>query len=515
MGANLSTEPAEYARGTIRNWQSGDFIKFDDTPKTNNWMPVSVSKETKDLSKEFDKVCAQIITFKEPVDGSKYLDHIIQEELGFNQHQKFKKYFGKFGRALYSFENVMTMEEMEDKMELKRQQKGTSTGNSINDYDIKAYRKLKPQVDLILFNLKQGFDFIGNEKEVYDRRKNQIDDFTLNYKKVEEVREIRKEAIQEIGEVFKDNWAITETFKDLADEQFVRYKDKYKDRILKDSCDSQAKIFGVKIDSPMDEFYLKVLPKSIEENINCFELFQQRFSIVLNKELEGDWEVKDFPSLYTFEKLVNSLPEGHLLKNNNLRKISNHKYNGSNNYAFYSPNSNLISLSDSFLTNNPTFINSVLVHEVGHALSNKIRRHLLYEYREFTMLAGWDNRQVDLEATGNMEDIPRVGRNSFIPLITNYAGKSPEECFAEYYSFYYNNQEAIDKWINNKDVSAIEQEKITYQVPSQINKGKLIDKVGYAMKFHDKCVPISIIRQNYNLLKYFKESIFLHKKALK
>lgn len=203
-----------------------------------------------------------------------------------------------------------------------------------------------------------------------------------------------------------------------------------------------------------------------------------RFNRLYGKELDGEWDENDLTLLETFEKLTTYLPDGHILTNNQLYKIEKQSYfSGDNSYAHYNNDSrkiffssNALKKSDIGLTDlhNGNEIASVLTHEVGHSVSQKLNRRNSMEYRKFVVECGWTweqfhhvdkkkgiDRSNNFIATGNDPDIKRHGTKADVPLITDYAGKSPEEAFAEYYSFYSQYKHEIDLFLKG-DVKSLE-----------------------------------------------------------
>lgn len=196
-----------------------------------------------------------------------------------------------------------------------------------------------------------------------------------------------------------------------------------------------------------------------------------RFKKMFDKNLSGEWNEKDLTLLETFEKLSNYLPQGHILTNSQLSKIQKQdSFSGDNSYAHYSPSERNIFFSSKALSHTDIGVSdlhsgneiaSVLTHEVGHSVSYKLKRRASLDYRKFVVECGWSWQQfqhVDAKrgidktnnfvATGNAPDIKRYGTKSDVPLITEYAGKSPEEAFAEYYSFYTQYKHEIDTFLS-------------------------------------------------------------------
>jgi len=216
-----------------------------------------------------------------------------------------------------------------------------------------------------------------------------------------------------------------------------------------------------------DELKKKLLAR---ESTDLSIIFQLRFQELYNKNLEGNWDVADIPALHTFEKIIHYLPPGHCLNNNLLRKIEKDTaYSDKGNYAHYSPGDNSIYLSNSAMSSTDKFSElnsgnefvSVLIHEIGHAVSEKFHRAQKTKYRDFSRQCGWGWDYLDKDelgtyhATGGDKDIKRTGLNNNVNLITAYAHKSPEEAFAEYYSFYNQYKTEINNLLDKNAVEGL------------------------------------------------------------
>jgi len=196
------------------------------------------------------------------------------------------------------------------------------------------------------------------------------------------------------------------------------------------------------------------------------ELLYLRFETLYSKQFDGDWNESMLPVIYNIEKLLNTLPLGHAINNGELNQITNKEYGDNNGYAWYSSNERRINFSDKAanafsiwgdLKGSQEF-NSVVAHEIGHAVSYKLGRKPNLNYRKFGKECGWDWSYLrplgdDYIKTGDQKGVERTGSESHQPLLTAYAETSPEEAFAEYYSIYVNNKEAIDSYLatNNKE----------------------------------------------------------------
>lgn len=207
----------------------------------------------------------------------------------------------------------------------------------------------------------------------------------------------------------------------------------------------------------VDAFYDEIAPSKYPFK----ELLYLRFEVLYQKQLDGDWRTDMLPTIYNIEKTLHKLPAGHFLTNDELQQVTNKDYGGSEGYAWYSPSEHRINLSDKAVNSfqvwgdlNATSVefNSVVNHEIGHAVSNKFGRAGNLDYKKFVVACGWSYQQFEwkdkqFHATAGDRDIERQGTHSDVSLLTQYSHKAPEEAFAEYYSIYANNKEAIDKWL--------------------------------------------------------------------
>lgn len=194
------------------------------------------------------------------------------------------------------------------------------------------------------------------------------------------------------------------------------------------------------------------------------------------KDLKGTFDINDLTLLETFERINDFLPEGHSINNNVLRTIRKQdSFTSDNSYAHYNGGKSEIFLSSKCVSHadigivdihSGQEIASTLIHEIGHAVSNKLGRRDSREYRRFAVECGWSweqfqigDRDQNYIATGDDPDIKRFGSKSDRKLITEYAGKSPEEAFAEYYSVYSQYKNRIDKYLEDGKISHLEKDK--------------------------------------------------------
>lgn len=215
-----------------------------------------------------------------------------------------------------------------------------------------------------------------------------------------------------------------------------------------------------------------------------------RFTKLYDKDLQGDFNRGDLTLLRTFEKIVHYLPPGHLLTNTSINKLRKETYfeNSDNSYAHYQSGKSEIYISNQAAKSNQLAVvdldrgeelASVLIHEVGHSVSQKLGRRNSMNYRKFVVECGWSweqfqigNKHTNYIATGNDKDLKRFGSKSNVPLMTDYAGKSPEEAFAEYYSFYSQYKKHIDKFLSTGDKRSIEVDKTVKVDKSPVTFGE-------------------------------------------
>lgn len=247
-----------------------------------------------------------------------------------------------------------------------------------------------------------------------------------------------------------------------------------------------------------------------------------RFENLFNKELDGEWDEMDLTLLETFEKLSNYLPDGHIKTNSLFSRIEKaNSFSGDNSYAHYDPGVTKIFFSSRALKaqdvglvdlNSGNEIASVLTHEVGHAVSQKLHRRQSLDYRKFVVECGWtweqfhytdEKRKIDKTnnyiATGNDPDIKRQGIKSDIPLITQYAGKSPEEAFAEYYSFYSQYKKEIDQFLNG-NVKSLEKHEALNLIETEKSYGDYLKEKRVSSLSEETKLELQVQRQQIKQL---------------
>lgn len=272
---------------------------------------------------------------------------------------------------------------------------------------------------------------------------------------------------------------VRESFKTYIEDKYHDYFQKYKKEIFVDEGKRQREEFGVDIDEDMKTFYPKIgervqnmTTEEQEEKLPFQELMEMRFEALYSMQLKGNWNKDLLVGLYKIEKAFKFLPDGHMLTNDQLRMISQEDFNGGNHggYAWYSPNERRINFSSQAATSTGVWgrlhqsneFESTMYHEIGHAVSQKLGGKHSLKYKYFVKECGWSYSQDEarspkgMEATGDDRDVPRRGSRQNVPLLTDYAHKSPEEAFAEYYSIYANNKKDIDNFLKTGDEKHLE-----------------------------------------------------------
>jgi len=249
-------------------------------------------------------------------------------------------------------------------------------------------------------------------------------------------------------------------------------------------------------------------------------VLQMRFNSKYKKQLTGDWNKSNINALETIEKLIDTLPKGHIVNNSNLTTIQyDNEYTKT--YAFYDPNNKKIQFSPDCLRATSKVSNidatdhfaSVVVHEMGHAVSKKLDRYGSQEYRKFANQCGWSYKEERTKdnATGDDIRIPRNGSNSGIKLITDYAHVSPEEAFAEYYSFYHLNKKSIDSYLDTGDSDIIKthsQKFVTKQSALEYQNTKLDEMNGTHSLLKDSQKIYDLVHKDF-IRNNFKDELDL------
>lgn len=464
---NELKEEGKFPIGTIRHWVEGDVIKRTDT----EWVPIEIPDDYYYRGEECSKYINSIFNNRDiPIKRQILIDHLLKQY--FEEYElakgEFKKYKGfSIDVDYYTFHKGI-------------QQMWVS--NWINEdnqaqISVEKLTKLRDELKQIDERFKQpqlGLNDVDYKvyKGIMDRAKTISETYIKLPLMLKFIHSLKKTGIK-----FKDDFVINEAIASALEENFIEYKKKYEQEIIKDEGERQITDAGLTLSSPNKEFYSKMknrfdlteeekeiglLEEDKKEYINY--ALKARLEHMIEKKLEGKnlWDRYTIFAVANFENFVLHLPLGHVLNNDYLQKLTNHSYSGvrgnSEGYAFYSKKEKEISLSDSALSNTsvignltePNEFNSVITHEIGHAVANKLRDLDNLEYKRFIMYSGWDNRQgrkMDFNATHGSKQIPRHGTHNDKELLTKYSYQSPNECFAEYYSFYFINKDKLNKWL--------------------------------------------------------------------
>jgi len=518
--------------GTIRHWESGDFIKaHEGSLFSGGWIPLSTSPELEEVGRSCDRMAIELLRQKLPINGEKFLDHEIKEfKGGLYSPDDFKQYSGFHGAGSYSFRNEFSKRYMNPKISLAEaindalvnanEEKLNSLGreardmvltkdeianirasirkdaSSDNKFTIKEAQELEAIVLRTRDQLNQGLNFEGEQKIVYDKAVLAADSLATSYDRLGVKKQTKVDNIEAIKKAFPDNWGVQNGFETYIDIEYSKYLDKYKKRIIEDETADQEKTFGVKLDAPIEEFY-PALYKKLEKDPSKYpfqEIVDIRFAAKYGKELKGNWTPEMLPAIESIEKMITTIPEGHFLTNKQITSVTQVDYDGGNHggYAWYSSNESRINLSKDLLgsktgiwsrLSNSNEFESTMAHEIGHAVSEKFGRDNTLAYKQFTVACGWSYSQSELKAgmkaTGSDRAIPREGSNSHIKLLTDYAHVSQEEAFAEYYSIYSNNKKEIDKWLSTGDTKPLHKiSRVTSDSkPSNRNIGQASHKI--------------------------------------
>lgn len=497
--------------GTVRHWASGPVIKaHDNSPMKEAWIALPSNSEAFVIGGQCDTLANAIIKYDIPLNGEKYLDREIKQfkkedgEEGPYHPGDFKQYKGFYGITSYSFTSEFNRRAMAPRLdleskindalweELEQQRRDRNNDNYMLDstkiktikeevkskyhyngpiFDIQEAVELKEVVKKVYQDVKRGLEFEGNEKVAYTAAKNLVDRLPLEYDKLKVKKQSYNDALEIIHKFFGDNWAVEESFKDYAKGKYKDYLNKFRDQIKIDSIEDQKEVFDTTIDAPTEEFYSKLMGKlQSDPDLDYFDLLELRFEDRLNVQLDGEWKLDTLGALKIFEEISSELPKGHILSNDSLKGLRNTEFTGrgSGQYAYYDGGNSFITLSDKLLESSSIYssntdtnlFRAVLVHEVGHSVSQKLGRQGDLSYKKFVVEAGWSWMQDNMKdgqenATGSDKRVIRQGRNGSIELITDYANVSPEEAFAEYFSFYHNNKQAMDHFIKTGETKLL------------------------------------------------------------
>lgn len=487
---NLKEENGRFPIGTVRSWAIGDVVKKDDT----TWLPIEISDNYYYISEDIGKLANSIFYQKDPIDGKLVVEYLLKQHLSKEEIRRGNfMVFSRGNFIRYSINTGLQQHYVAYKY-LEENEEVLISSERLNE--------MKRQFEFMNEQMRTKGGLSEEDKKMFDGMMEQLDEIPKEYVPLQltlnKIRDIKKLSLK-----WRNNLIILTAFAIKTEDVLKKYKDNFRKQIIKDEGERLILGAGLSIDSPTDEFYPKLLNycikleeleiqkidkeveeaytktlaklepidkeeqkseynKDIQEFINAS--FGFRFDRVLGLALKGDklWDEFNTPALMNFERMALLLPKGHIINNSKLEVLENHSYIGArghtDGYAYYSEKDRKVSLSDALLNQaefsgnlkNPDEFNSVISHEVGHSVAVKLRELNNIEFKKFVYLCGWDYRQSRTENffnTAGSKPIKRLGSKNDIPLLTKYSSQSPNECFAEYYSFYYLNKEKIDKWL--------------------------------------------------------------------
>ena len=257
---------------------------------------------------------------------------------------------------------------------------------------------------------------------------------------------------------------------------------------------------GVNINDTADNFYNnlhKLDTLMLKDDKTFLSILEFRGHYKMNKKFNGLWKTSDAMVLKNIENFANQVPNGHLINNPKLLAFGKYQEDRCK-YAHYSSMSREIAFSPTAVRqgqrngelNNPTEFENVFTHELGQAVSEKIESQYKDMFKKFAIMMGWNEYTWNKKATGDQPDIPRA--NPRYSLISNYAAKSSEECFAEYYSMYVQNKKKIDKYLDD-------------------NKNTVVfntDDTNLFFKDGRNRMRASILFQQREVFKFFRNNVF-------
>jgi hypothetical protein len=578
--------------GTIRSWQIGDAIKTDD----KNWTLIEIPDDIHAIGKRLQDLILSIHRNNDPIKGKLVVEHVLhkyfdERELISGEYIRTDMYGNflgwDFDNGLYkdwvyrwidkkedSFISMKTLQQIEE--DLKQYKELSRTGGG-----------LKKEDQLI---------YLGLMKRIKEIPEEYIPFFLMGSNIKTLVRLMSK---------FKDNFIINTALTLNLEENLKKYLDNFHQEIIQEEGNRIIDEANTKIDASPHEFYEKIIKQlkkekdkidysqdsfitNIENDIlklSISSALELRYEKLLGLKLEHSsslfWNEETIPALQNFELFATEVPVGHIINNPYLKTLTNKDYDGKyggDGYAFYMSNLKSITFSEKALNSSnlrgslkvPDEFNSVLAHEAGHAVAEKLREIKNLDFKIFAKWCGWDWRIFRLEtktksgrvkiynekASVGDEDVPRTGENKHVPLLTKYSHKSPNEAFAEYYSFYYLNKDKLDKWLetgDSKDLilkgkntlktkkeielerelikittvkkvkKAIKDEKgriVSFEESSRpLTEGEVEQKINRRAKgflvYRNKDIYIEDIIQNYVPLKIMKEKIFENEKLIK
>jgi len=220
--------------------------------------------------------------------------------------------------------------------------------------------------------------------------------------------------------------------------------------------------YGFDFDAPREDFYEKLWHRGTKSEFNL--IADLRMSLYSGMHLNTSITKSRADMLNHIEGFISNLPKGHVVNNPYVTGLADKATNLNWCYAFYTPRDKAITLTPNarrllHVGGDPQVdgqLRGLMYHEIGHAVSAKLRNTDRAAYVKFGEMMGWKVKDpnnttahhIFRRATGNDRAIPRTGPFKTLPLLTRYAATSAEECFAEYYAIYHKNTEKMNKWLD-------------------------------------------------------------------
>jgi len=490
-----------FPEGTIREWKYGTAVK-----KNGKWQIIKVPHEIEKLAKKVGDLQNTIkYSNQDLVTADMVFEHLTDNHFTYSE-KEFVSFVDKWGKRHYRFYEGIRYLWIN---------KWLQDAPLIKPEDL---QKFVTDLEMFADLMKKGKGGLeGEDLQIFDNIWDKLLNLDKEYKQLPIILDIVKEAHGLKDGKFKNNFIIKKALELKIKEKYDKYREKFKERIITDEGIRQEEVLGIQ---PKDRFsvvYKKVFT-GFYKGERVQEYLIKRFK-QLGITLSAEWDTEaGVAAIRNFEYFVAELlPEGHVLKNTNITQLDNISYSGHKadreGYAFYDPKNNKIVLSNQAFSQasaqgnltDPDEFNSVILHEIGHAVSRKLRQKDNWEWKMFTMLCGWDNRQPEIKEkktiTAGQPDLKRLGRNQDRPLLTEYSNKSPEEALAEYYSIYALNRGPIDKWLDTGDETHL----------------KYKTKLGHhsGLVYRDTQIDKEILFKNKEVFKHLRDNIFNHPEIIK
>lgn len=524
-----------YPDGAVRQWEIGDVVKKD-----GKWELLNIPSNVEGFAAEAEMWARKIRYLKEPlVSANQILNFIIKKHIPGTE-------------VNYLVEDSLFWEKEDRRIEAMNFHIGDGLKRiwvmryvrEVPTMNIEEYVNFNNDLEVFYKKLINPLaDLVPSQREYWDKIWEELDKMDQVYQPLEFVQGLKDQITEDYSTgLFSQDFVLSKTLELKLREKYKNYLEVFKDSIYREQLEKQRIEVGIDEDDFQGTIWNKIL-KGFYDGKRVFELAKKRIED-MGVELTGDWENEaGLLIMRNFEILIHfHIPYEHFLvvyplsKTDYLVKRLENKdyssYGGDREaYAFLTPKNKSITFSTAaqkelveiqgrvYLKGNilqPDIFNSVLTHEIGHAIYDKLEKVDNWFKKRHNMLCGWDNRQTPFEATGEQASIKRLGRNQDIPLISEYATKSAGESFAEYYAFYLLNKNTIDNWLDTKDDSLLQafserssEDIVSYEVVGG-KKKKIVTSIPYIKKglYHSRnIVDYRIIKKNKEILRNMRDNI--------